>query len=167
MFVWVAPLFLICCWKWGDWKNWKEYYHTILYFILIDFLNNFLTANYPLWKYQHTPLNHTLSDVLVAFTVYPSTVLLFLPYYPKKIIRKVAYILCWVSLYTFIEVSSVKIGIFTYHNGWNIWWSIGFNFGMFIMLRFFYKHPLLAWPVSWLLITITLMFFKLPIDNMR
>jgi len=29
-------LYLFAAWKWGDWKNWREYYPTILFFIIGD-----------------------------------------------------------------------------------------------------------------------------------
>lgn len=167
MFLILAPIFVLCCWKWGDWKNWKGYYPTILYFILLDFLTNFLTANYPLWEFKHSMINHTLADILISFTVFPSTVMLYLPYYPKKLLKQVAYISFWIILYVLIELVSFKTGTIVYKNGWNIWWSVAFEVEIFVMLRFFYKHPLLAWPVSWILMAITLIILKLPISNMR
>lgn len=41
-------VFVIIAWKWGDWKNWKLYYPTILFMILGDFVYIFLTYKKPL-----------------------------------------------------------------------------------------------------------------------
>jgi hypothetical protein len=167
MFIFVIPIFIFICWKWGDWKNWRKYYPTILYIILIDFLNNFLTANYPLWEYDRVLNHHTFNDILVAFTIYPCTVLIYLPYYPKKILKQAGYIAFWILIYTSIEIAANEIGTFSYHNGWNIWWTIGFNISMFIMLKLHYEKPLLIWPVSLVLMTMTYYIFKLPINTIR
>lgn len=29
----LACLFILVCYKWGDWRNWKTYYPTILFLI--------------------------------------------------------------------------------------------------------------------------------------
>ena len=38
----------ILAWRFGDWRNWKNYQSTILYLITSDLLYNFLCYNYPL-----------------------------------------------------------------------------------------------------------------------
>ncbi len=162
-----APFFIFCCWKWGDWKNWKVYYPTILYVILVDFLTNFLTAHYPLWEFNYKIVNHTLSDIFIAFTVFPSTVILFLSHYPRKPIRQAFHILLWAGLYILLEALCTWQGLFLAQNGWNLWWSSGFDVMMFVMIRLHYQKPLLAWPISAALITVALYILKLPIGTMR
>lgn len=44
----MGAIFIITCWKWGDWKNWKLYYPTIQFLIIGDLKANFLLYNKPL-----------------------------------------------------------------------------------------------------------------------
>lgn len=48
----IISLFLLACWKWGNWRNWKEYYPTILYFIIGDLSYKVLFYNKTLWEYR-------------------------------------------------------------------------------------------------------------------
>lgn len=167
MFEYLAPVFILGCWKWGDWKNWRLYYPTILYVAAIDLLTNFLTARYPLWEYDHIIINHTFSNIFIILTVMPSTVILFLSRFPAKIGRQIAHIVIWVILYSTIEYISFKLGLFIYKNSWNAVWSTGFNIVMFIMMRLHFNKPLLALPLSAVLMIITLAALKLPVGSMR
>lgn len=167
MFILIVPVFLLLCYKWGDWKNWKLYYPTILYMMLIDFLNNFITARYPLWEYEKIFKNNTFNDIVVAFTLYPSTVLLYLHHYPKKPLKQIAYIALWVLIYAAIEFVALETGTFSYQNGWNFVWAIGFDIMMFIILKLHYEKPLLAWPISAVLMAAVYYILKLPVNDLR
>jgi hypothetical protein len=167
MFGLASPFFVFSCWKWGDWKNWKLYYPTILYMILVNFLTHYITAHYPLWEYNYKFLNSTLIDIFVSFTVFPSTVILYLSHYPKKKSKQLMYILLWASLFFLLEAICSYLGFFVHKNGWSLWWSAGFDIGIFIMIRLHYKHPLLAWPISAAMMAISFYILKLPIGTMR
>ncbi|MFZ5967067.1 MAG: CBO0543 family protein [Bacillota bacterium] len=162
-------LAVLICWKWGDWKNWEKYYPTILYFILIDLVTNFLTAHHPLWEYEGNLLmiNHTFSNLFIAFAVYPAIVMIYIPYYPKKLVNQILYILLWTSICTFLEYISFRLGYFSHHNGWHFGWTIGFDITMFAMLRLHYQRPLLTWPLSAILMTVTLWYLGLPLNSMK
>ena len=56
-------VFVIIAWKWGDWKNWKLYYPTILFMILGDFVYIFLTYKKPLWILESPLFGRTISDL--------------------------------------------------------------------------------------------------------
>jgi len=60
----IMSIFL--CWKYGDWKNWKLYYPTILYLIIGDLACNILTARMPLWSYNINWLNNISTDFLIT-----------------------------------------------------------------------------------------------------
>lgn len=154
-------------WKWGDWKNWNKYYSTILYFIIGDLVYNFLTYNSPLWKYEPSIMNSTLADLLIAVVVFPSTVLLFLPYLPGKLTKQIIHIAKWVAIYSAIEWIYYSLGFISYHNNWNIGWSILFYFIMFSLLWLHYKRPLWVWPISMALAFLTLYIFGIPFGGMR
>ena len=163
----VSLLIVIVAWKWGDWKNWKAYYPTMLYFIIGDFTYSLITNNHPLWEYESPLLKTTLSDLLIAFVFFPSTVLLFLPYFPRKIFWQAIYVFIWVFIYTIVEYVSYNLGYFSYHNGWNIWWSGLVSFIMFPALYLHYKNPLWAWLLGLISCIAVVIIFKVPFSSMK
>lgn len=167
MIVLVSIFFVISALKWGDLKNWKLYYPTMMYFAIGDLVYNFLTYNNPLWQYANPILKHTASDLLVIIVVYPSTVLLFLSYYPDKLIKKIKHIAFWVFIFSALEWIFYTIGYFTYHNGWNIWWSVVHNLLAFPLLRLHYKKPILVWPISMALAFAILVLFDIPLSSLK
>lgn len=163
----VAILFFLICLKWGDWKNWRKYYPTILYVIVWDLLYNFFTVNHPLWRLEHPVLKHTFSDLLIAFVIFPSSILLYLPYVPKRsIVKQTLQIAFWTFLFSLVEAQTIALHTISYHNGWNFWWSVGFNAITFSMIRLHYENSLLAWPISVLLFLIAMIIFKLPLSSL-
>lgn len=163
----LAVVALLICYKYGDWKNWENYYPTILFFILSNVVCILLTYNHPLWFYESNILNRTFNDLLICITVYPSTVMTFIPNFPKKFIKRMAHIAYYVSIYTIVEFIAVKLGCFTYHNGWSIWHSALFNLTMFPILYLHYKKPLYVWAIA--LISPHILFFimKIPYSSIR
>ena len=159
-----AILLLLICLKWGDWKHWRKYYPTILYVIIWDLLYNVITVNHPLWRLDHPVLKHTFSDLLIAFVSFPCYVLIFLPHIPNSIFKRILHILNWAFILSLLEAISIALHTINYYNGWNYWWSVGFNIAMFSMINLHYKNPLLAWPISVLLFIIVMIIFKLPLN---
>jgi hypothetical protein len=165
----IASVALIIGWKWGDWRNWEKYYPTILYMIICNFLYNILTYNYPMWLYNEALLpNHTMIEMVHSFVVFPVVVIIFLGRFPEKSNGKqIEYILRWLLIFALVELLLVKFNLFSYHNGWSIWWSVLFNVGMFTLLRIHYKKPLLAWGISLFVVLFLMLFFEVPINKMR
>jgi hypothetical protein len=161
----IASIFI--CYKFGDWRNWKNYYPTILFFILSNAVCILLNYNHPLWFYESKILNHTFCDLLVCITVYPSTIMIFIPNFPKKITKGIIHISYYVSIYTIIEFFGVKFGYFTYHNGWNIWCTIVFNYIMFLILYLHHKKPLYAWIIALTSPHILFFIMKIPYNSIR
>lgn len=159
---------LVIAWKIGDWRHWKLYYSTILYWVIGDITFNFLSYNKPLWSYHSAFLNHTSIDLLIAVVVFPCTLLVFLPYFPENgLSKKIRYLLLWVFIYSGVEWLACYLGYFSHHNGWNIYWSIGIDFLMFIFLRVHFKNPLLVVIPSMALAYLTLFVFDIPFSSMR
>lgn len=163
----VTVIMLLCAIRWGDWRNWKLYYPTMLFFALVDLLYGLLTYNYPLWEFESPLLKTTLSDILISLVFFPATILLYLPHFPKEIKKQVPYILLWVIIYTITEIVSHKLGFFSYHNGWNIWWSILFNLFMFPLLQLHHKKPHWTLLISIILAIMCLAYFKVPFNSMK
>ena len=163
----VTLIMLICAWKWGDWKNWKSYYPTMLFFALGNFTYGLLTYNYPLWEYESPLLKTTYINLLISLIFFPATLLIYLPHFPKGLKKQVPYILFWVIIYTIIERVSYMLGFFSYHHGWNIWWSVLFNFIMFPTLQLHHKKPHWALLISVIVAIAVLTYFKVPFNSMK
>lgn len=157
---------LLVCYKWGDWRHWQKYYSTILFFMMGDFIYLVLFRKTMLWSYNTDILNHTLVNLLMIFTVYPSTILVFIPYYPNTVIKRAIYIICWVILFEAVEYISHFLGCFNYHNGWNFGWSIVFSLAMFPIQYTHYKNPLLAWCISTIELVVFIVIFKVDIYSL-
>lgn len=149
-------------WKWGDWRNWELYYSTILYMIFADLAYIILSFNKPLWQYESPIFSSHFVESLIAFVVFPCTCLVFLPLFSKVSKPKaLVYILLWALLYSCVEYVSFRLGYFSYHYGWNLYWSFGFNCLMFPLLILHYKKPLWVWPPSIALAFLTIYLFDL------
>lgn len=157
--------YLAACYKWGDWRNWREYYPTVLYVIIGDLSYNFVFYQHTLWKYQGL-VNHTVSDYLVALLVFPAAVILYLTYYPRGKYQTL-YILLWTLANSMLEHASVKLGYFSYNNGWNIYWSALVFYIAFILVRLHYLKPLLVWPLSVACGLVMMAIFHVPITSLK
>ncbi|WP_373291387.1 CBO0543 family protein [Paenibacillus marchantiophytorum] len=163
-------LYFIACWRWGDWRNWAKYQSSILYLITFDLVYNFLTYNYSLWEYEpNTTLlpNHTIISLIVMFIIYPCVMLVYLGRYPTKRIKQYLWVTFWVFLWSFLEWVAQRIGEFSHHHGWNIWWSALFNIALYSMVRLHYKKPLLAYGLSVIATVGLIILFKVPISKMK
>lgn len=168
MYLIFLSLFSVCiCYKLGDWRNWKKYYSTTLFFILGSLTCAFLTYNHPLWLYESVIINHTFTDLFFLVTVYPSTIMMFIPHLPKKITRIFLHVSIYVSVFTVFEFIAVKLGYFSYFNGWNIWYTLIFNYIMFPILILHYKKPLYAWVIAMVIPHILFFILKIPYKVIR
>ena len=165
--IFLAVFSITICYIRGDWKNWLNYYPTILFFILNSVVYNLLTYNHPLWLYESGILNCTFSDLLIAITVYPSTVMIFIPNFPRKVSKILLHISIYVALYTSTEFIANKLGYFTYHNSWSIGYSFIFNYSLFSILILHYKKPLYAWIMALMFPFILFYIMKIPYSSIR
>jgi hypothetical protein len=166
-FILLAIISIIICYKFGDWRNWKNYYPTILFFILSNVTCILLIYNNPLWLYEPKIISSTFSDLFICITVYPSTVMLFIPHLPSKKSKIILHISIYVAIYTLAELIGMKIGYFTHLNGWNIWYSLILNYLLFIMLIIHQKKPIYAWSIALLSPHILFFLMKIPYNCIR
>ncbi|WP_053361604.1 CBO0543 family protein [Bacillus sp. FJAT-27251] len=163
--VWIGAL-----WKWGDWRNWRLYYPTLLFLLLGDFLYQYLLVDhYPMWKY--TPqgmdaelgLTHTHIFLSIMLVKYPATVMIYLSKFPKeRLIKQVLYILFWIGIYSVNEFIDLKTNLMTHEHGWSLGWSVLFNTVMFIVLKIHFHKPPAAWVISILFILFLWNMFDVP-----
>lgn len=158
IFLWVIILY-----KFGDWKNWRLYYPTILFFWCGNFIAQIVFCNHHFWLYKNPLMSHTLTDFISMIFVFSSTTILYLQYYPRKFINQTLYILFWVSLYSAVEWVFVLLGGIVHQYGWTMWLSIIHNTYQFILLRIHQKKPILAWILACIILAIVMFIFKIKI----
>jgi hypothetical protein len=167
-------LFLIAGIKWGDWRRWRHYYPTILFFICVDALKNFLLYNYSMWTYQETFFgqsllqNNTFINLMIMAIVYPATVLIYLGRFPKERGKQFLWVSLWIFIYWIVEFINLKyLNLINHHHGWNMWWSLLFLGVMFPMFNIHHKHPLLAWLLSVLFTLFLWNVFNVPLEQLK
>lgn len=159
----ISLIILWAAWKWGDWRHWKQYYPTILFLALGNFIYLFFSFDKPLWRFT-TFISSKLAETLMTFLIFPCVILLFLPYFPKQgIVKKTLYVCFWTLLFLFIEWWAIKIHHFAHYNGWSLLYSAIFNLGMFTLIQIHYKKPPWAWLISLITAVIIIIVFKLPL----
>jgi hypothetical protein len=168
MLIVVAVFFVICAYRWGDWKNWYHYYPTMLFFGFGDLAYSCLFIRKMLWQY-HSPIFPLIPHILLSFfwifAIFVPTILLFLPRFPKKTFSRILYILLWAALYIIIEWLLGMLGYFEYSNSWSLLHSIVFDCLVFPLLYLHYKKPIPAWAFMFIGAIIALVLFKVPLLN--
>ena len=164
----IFSVFILGTLKWGDWKNWKRYYSTILFFMLCSFYYIAIYHNHPLWRYEpkvpYFLSNNSLIALSITFIVFPCTTLIYLGNYPNGK-RQIPYIAVWIGIYTMIETVMFLAKGITYHNGWNLAWSFVFNIVLFTIIRLHFIRPWIAW-VQGIVFAVFLAFvFGFPINQ--
>ncbi|MFC4322740.1 CBO0543 family protein [Litchfieldia salsa] len=164
MHILLSIIMIAILWKSGLWRDWQKYHTVMLYFVMGNLLYNFLTANYFLWRLDADFIsNHTLTEMLYTFIIFPITTLLFMGNYPVGKRKILLHYLWYISWYVFVEWIFSKAGYIEYQYGWNILWSAFFDCFMFPMLRLFYKKPIIAYLISIVIGAFFLWWFKVPV----
>lgn len=105
-----AILCFLCC-QYGDWKNWRLYYPTCLFYVIGVITENIVTEKKQLWHIECFPMKGVLADYYIAYVIFPFIIILFLSNYPKTIISQVKRLILFVFSLSFIEY----IGYFKKH----------------------------------------------------
>ncbi|WP_443147085.1 CBO0543 family protein [Paenibacillus sp. HWE-109] len=153
---------LAAAWRWGDWKDFKAYYPTMLYISCLKLLYE-LFSHEVHYEWHLEPdffLNYTGTIMLHTFFIYPLSAFIFLSTFPKLAnISKCVHILKWTLIYFIVEALAYKTGRITYHDSWSLWWSLVFDLNMFLMLRLHYTHFIWSIPLSCLCTFFYLLYF--------
>lgn len=167
-------LFLLAGIKWGDWRRWRLYYPTILFYICVDLIKNFLLCNHPMWLYQETIFfeeilqNHTMINLMIMAIVYPSTILIFFGRFPKERWKQAVWMLFWILIYWLVEYINLNyLNLINHYHGWNMWWSALFLAVMFPMLYIHQKNPILTWILSLIFMVFLWNVFNVPIEKLN
>ena len=152
-------LLLLVTWRYGDWRNWRKYYQTILFIVLVNLFSYVLTFDYPLWLFHESFFipNRMINEFRLDFLFMPAIILFYLTNYPYGVgrLRQLVYIVGWGTFWTSTEAFYVYNNVYTYHNGWNIWWSSVVWYLMFVGMVIHHMYP----PWAWLICVISSGFF--------
>lgn len=146
----ISIVWIIITKKWGDWKNWKSYYGTILFLDFGDMTYNYVFQHKPLWYHVSPILSTKQIEFLFLYIIYPCILLLMLPYYakPKSLKNYIIYTLSWIISFSAIELVFYKLGFILYMNGWNYYLSVLFYFLLAPIMILHHFKPLWAILVS-------------------
>ncbi|MDD9271644.1 CBO0543 family protein [Paenibacillus sp. GCM10023248] len=151
-------------------RDWKPYYPTLLFAALSNALYEILCYQHQLWQMEPNGLPAATIPILLLILIgMPLSTWVFLSKYPAnaKLLPQVYYILFFTFVFLLLEFVSVKCGSITYHNGWNLWWSLLFDIIMFIMLRIHFRHPLFGIGISVLYTGLLMFLFHVSLDKMK
>jgi len=165
----VFSVWLFLVYKWGDWKNWKRYYPTILFFIIGNMIYDSLTYNYPLWEVTSPKHKVTLSTLFTELLIWPLMILFFLSKITKLTswLKKGLFLLLWIAIVSTIELLINMRGLIAYHNGWTIWSSVFSNFFIYPLVFLHHKYPLWALLLTAILGISALFILQVPISTLK
>ncbi|WP_405083770.1 CBO0543 family protein [Priestia megaterium] len=164
-------IFLIGAWRFGDWRNWKNYYPTILFLIIVDFGISILLYEYPLWKFEKSLFfqNHTIIDFFIVLTEFCPMILIYLYRYPFQLrwFWQVGYIGIWSIFWIIVEGVFKFTNLISYHNNWNFFWSCLVWIFMFLGLLLHYIKPIWAWLLCFSCTAFLIIYFHIPVSQWK
>ncbi|WP_186579276.1 CBO0543 family protein [Aquibacillus kalidii] len=164
MHVFISILVISAVWLKGDWKHWEKYHSVMLYFAIGNLTYNFLTANHFLWRIDPDFLfNHTLTEMIYTFIIFPGCALLFIGNFPKGRSKVVKHYAFWLIVFIVGEYLLTLTDHIKYQYGWHLGWSALFDCIMFPMMKLFYHRPLLAYIISIPLAIFFIWYFDVPV----
>ena len=160
----VVVIAVAAVWQSGVYRHWRTYHATILYMVLCNLLYYFLVKDRLLWKYSSDyAFDHSASELLITFIVFPCTVMLFLHKMAMTDgVRRIAHFAKWIVIYLSAEWLGSLLGVIEYHDGWGFLWSTFFVATMFPMLLLHHYRPLIAYGVSVVIIAFYLLTLHIP-----
>lgn len=156
-------LFILATYLWGDWRNWRIYYPTILFYITGDLVYNYFTINYSLWTYNGLPSSRLLKPLLIMGVAYPCTILIYLKYALRGWKEWVFQYILWVVLYILIEVILYKTKLIVYHHGWTFFSSVLVDFAMFFIFIVHHKRPIMGWALYISILVFIVLKYHIPV----
>jgi len=100
----IALLTIMASFKWGNWKNWREYHASMFFISTGGLLYEYIVKENTLWKFHPDFLyGHEMTVIVYAIITMPISTFLFLSHFPKKWFQRVTHILLWSGIYIFVE----------------------------------------------------------------
>jgi hypothetical protein len=163
--------FLIIGLLFGVWSRWKEFYPTLLFWIVANLFYTSLLDHFRVW--EHIPVGidktffptHKIICLRNNFLTYPFIIPVFLGRLPKLLSYKIGWIIFWALLFESLEFIAYLNKSIIYHYGWSLLWSLLFNLVTFTLLTIHNWKPWLAWLLSFIFIIILFIIFQPPIPR--
>lgn len=162
----IALICIALCYKWGDLKNWRLYYPTILFYIIGNAFEHIVTYKRKLWEVTTFGID-TLADWFIEFIIYPFIIILFLSRYPRTITKRILFTGSFIFILSLVEYIGNKNGVIVYYDEWNIIWTIFLYFGMFILFLIHCKNEILAWIILFALMGLGMLYFDIPLSDLK
>lgn len=160
---------VVAAFKFAD-RNWQRYYPSLLFASIANLLYELICYQHQLWQLEPNGLPAaTIPMLLLILIGMPLSTWIYLSRYPMKrgLSVQAAYILLFIALFILLEYISVKCGAITYHNGWNLLWSLFFNLVTFIVLRIHFQKPLAGLMMSAVYTGMLIVLFDVSFDKMK
>lgn len=158
----LMAIFIVITYKCGEWRNWKTYYHTILFLVAGDLMYYYVFSDNRLWYAASPNLSSKQIELLWKIVLYPCIVLILLPWYLKckSFKNQVGYTFLWILVFSILELVVLKFKFIYYGNGWSYYWSVVFYSIMFPILIVHHFKPLLAIMLSAICGIVALIIFN-------
>ncbi|RAP75095.1 CBO0543 family protein [Paenibacillus montanisoli] len=155
----------------GAWKQWRRFYSSALFYICVQFGISYLTYEHTLWHFKESAItpNHVVTDFFIAFTNFVPMVILYLSWYPfqSRWMKQAAYVMAWIVTFAIIESTFNFLGLITFHNSWNLCWSIVVWAATFIVIRIHHTKPILAWAICLGCTAFLILWFDIPVSKLK
>lgn len=150
--------------KLADWKQWKKYYPTLLFYGMGDLIYHTVFEKKHLWIFQSDFLAPPVNELFIYFAIFVPNILLFLSRFPERFTHQIAYIVLWIGIYMAIELFTTSIGMQRNYNGWSIRWSLLHNIIVFPLLIIHHKkYYVVSWITALAFMVLIMIIFKVPI----
>ncbi|WP_042455872.1 CBO0543 family protein [Neobacillus dielmonensis] len=163
MHVAIAVLTIIASFKWGDWKNWREYHASMFFIATGGLLYEYIVKENTLWKF-YPDLLYGLEMVVIVYALItmPISIFLFLSHFPNRWGQRFIYILVWSGIYIAVEWILLLFDRISYQNGWQFWYSFLFDLVMFSVIALHQYKPIPAYIISLFVIIFLIAYFDVP-----
>ncbi|MEN2766358.1 CBO0543 family protein [Ornithinibacillus xuwenensis] len=155
----------------GVWTRWKEFYPTLLFWIIANLLYDSLFHDYRLWEFIPVWIDkiflptHTIISAAIALLIYPFVIVVYLGRFPRKNYVKLLWILLWASIFQGVEVLAYFNQSIMHHHGWTLVWSYIFNLITFSLLAIHKWKHWLAWLLAIPVVFFIFLYFHVPIPK--
>ena len=163
-------LWILVAWWLADWDNWMQYYPTMLFSMAANLVYEVIFSEYPMWAMEPNGLpNRTLNILLLSLIGMPLSTLLYLSYFPfeHSWLIKIGYVILFIGLFVIMEYVAVRLRSISYHNGWNLFYSALFDIAIFVILLVHYLNPLWALGMSFGVLAVMMIKFKVTFAKMK
>jgi hypothetical protein len=163
MHIAITLLTILASFKWGKWKNWREYHASMLFIATGGLLYEFIVKENTLWKFHPDLLyGHDMTIMVYALITMPISIFLFLSHFPERWSQRLFYILIWSGIYIAVEWILQMSGKISYQNGWKFWYSFLFDIVMFSVIALHQNYPSRAYIISIFIIVFLISYFDIP-----